>query len=96
MDYKIIVSPLAQDEIIRAIDFYAKDNAEAPNNFILQLEKVYGTLSKNPFFRVCYKEVRVITLRRFPYSLFYIIDENKNNIRVLSCFHNKRNPRRRP
>ncbi|MWB95290.1 type II toxin-antitoxin system RelE/ParE family toxin [Flavobacterium sp. GA093] len=96
MGYKIIVSPRAQNEIINAMEFYTKQSLQAPNNFIIQLQKAYDVLAINPFFRICYKEVRVITLRRFPYSLFYVVDENENSIRVLSCFHNKRNPARRP
>lgn len=96
MVYKIIVSPRAQNEIVKAIDFYAIDSVDAPNNFVIQLQKVYGILSLNPFFRVQYKSVRALKLKKFPYSLFYIVDENQGNVRILSCFHNKRNPRKRP
>ena len=96
MVYKIIVSPRAQSEIVKAIDFYAIDSVDAPNNFVTQLQKVYGILSLNPFFRVQYKSVRALKLKKFPYSLYYAIDENKSCVRVLSCFHNKRNPRKRP
>lgn len=96
MVYKIIVSPRAQNEIIKTIDFYALRSVDAPNNFIIQLQKGYGVLALNPFFRVQYKSVRALKMKRFPYSLYYTIDENKNCIRVLSCFHNKRNPNSRP
>lgn len=50
MVYKIIVSPRAQSEIIKAIDFYAIDSVDAPSNFVTQLQKVYGILTLNPFF----------------------------------------------
>jgi toxin ParE1/3/4 len=96
MVYKIIVSPRAQNEIIEAIDFYALRSVDAPNNFIKQLQKVYGILAISPFFRVQYKTVRALKLKKFPYSIYYTIDENKSCVRVLSCFHNKRNPKKRP
>ena len=96
MVYKIIVSPRAQDEIIKAIDFYATHSVDAPNNFILQLQKGYEVLAMNPFFRIYYKDVRALKLKKFPYSLYFTIDENKSCVRVLSCFHNKRNPKKRP
>ena len=96
MVYKIIVSPRAQNEIVKAIDFYAIRSVDAPNNFILQLQKGYGVLAISPFFRVQYKSVRALKLKRFPYSLYYTINENQNSLRVLSCFHNKRNPKKRP
>jgi len=96
MVYKIIVSPRAQREIENAIDFYALYSTNAPVNFIAVLKEAYGTLEINPFFRICYKNIRSLKLKKFPYSLFFIVNENKNTVRVLSCFHNKRNPDKRP
>ncbi len=53
-------------------------------------------LAKNPFFAVRYKNVRAIKVRRFPYALFFTIDESENRVRVLSCFHTKQDPKKRP
>lgn len=96
MAYKIIVSPRAQKEIENAIDYYALYSTDAPKDFITELNETYKTIETNPFFRVRYKNIRALRLKRFPYSLFYVINENQNSVRVLSCFHNKRNPSNRP
>ncbi|MBP9933051.1 MAG: type II toxin-antitoxin system RelE/ParE family toxin [Chitinophagaceae bacterium] len=96
MAYKIIVSPRAQKEIENAIDYYALYSADAPANFIASLKEAYGSLETNPFFRVRYKKVRALKIKRFPHSLYFIINDDKNTVRVLSCFHNKRNPNKRP
>ncbi len=96
MAYKIIVSPRAQKEIENAIDYYALYSTDAPVNFIAVLKEDYATLEKNPFFRVRYKNVRALKLKRFPHSLYFVINEIQSTIRVLSCFHNKRNPNKRP
>ena len=96
MAYKIIVSPRAQNEIENAIDYYALYSVDAPVNFIAFLKEAYTLLETNPFFRVRYKNVRALKIKRFPHSLYFIINEDKNIIRVLSCFHNKRNPNKRP
>jgi toxin ParE1/3/4 len=96
MAYKIIVSPRAQMEIENAIDYYALYSADAPINFIAALKEGYDSLRTNPFFRVRHKNVRALKLKRFPHSLYFVINENQNTIRVLSCFHNKRNPNKRP
>lgn len=53
-------------------------------------------LEINPFFRIRYKDIRALKLKKFPHSLYFVIDGNNNTIRVLSCFHNKRNPNKRP
>lgn len=96
MGYKIIVSPRAQKEIENAIDYYALYSADAPRNFITILKDTYGTLSTTPFFKVQYKNIRALKIKKFPYSLYFVINEEQNTVRILSCFHNKRNPNKRP
>ncbi len=96
MAYKIIVSPRAFNEIDQAIDYYALYSADAPVNFLKVLKSAYAILETNPFFRTRYKNARSIKLKKFPYSLYYIINIKNNTIQVLSCFHNNRNPHKRP
>jgi plasmid stabilization system protein ParE len=96
MAYNIIVSPRAQMEIEKAAEHYAQDSIDAPRLFITALSDTYKTLSLNPFFRKRYKNIRAVKVRRFPYMLYYVINESKNTVRVLSCFHGKRNPADRP
>jgi plasmid stabilization system protein ParE len=94
--YKIIISPLAQKEIENAIDYYTLYSENAPLNFIAAVSAAYAVLKLNPFERIRYKNIRAVKLKKFPYSLYFIIDENRNLVRILSCFHNKRNPDARP
>ena len=94
--YKIIVSPRAQREIEDALDFLALNSYVAPKNFIQALKETYDSLTISPFHRVRYKNIRALKLHKFPYSLFFIIDKEKQIIRVLSCFHNKRSAKNKP
>ena len=96
MAYKIVVSPRAQKEIIKAIDYYLERSEDAPSNFITQLEKCYAFLESNPFFVIRYKNVRSLKLKKFPYSLYFTINEKTEVIEILSCFHNRLNPKKRP
>ena len=96
MAYKIIVSPRAQQEIENAIDFYLLHSDNAPKHFKSSLLDSYNTLSFNPFFRIIYRNIRALKIKRFPYSLYFVVDEKREIIRILSCFHNKRNPKDRP
>lgn len=96
MAYKIIVSPRAQNEIIKAIDYYFERSEDAPNNFITQLEQNYAYLANNPFFIIRYKNVRSLKLKKFPYSLYFTVNEKTEVVEVLSCFHNKLSPKKRP
>ena len=96
MVYNVIVSPRALNEIEAAIDFYVLNSNDAPKNFITELADAYEVLARNPFKRIRYKNIRAIQLNKFPYFLFYVVNKSSNTVRVLSCFHNKRNPENRP
>jgi len=96
MAYKIIVSPRAQKEIENAIDYYALYSSNAPRSFINLLKDTYTTLESNPSFSVQYKNIRALKINKFPYSLYFVINETQNTVRILSCFHNKINPNKRP
>ena len=96
MGYKLIVSPRAQKEIENAIDYYALYSTDAPANFVTQLKEAYETLKITPLFRIRYKDVRALKIKKFPYSIYFIVHENQSVVRILSCFHNKRNPNKRP
>lgn len=96
MGYNLIISNRAQKEIENAIDYYALYNPNAPKNFITSLHNTYTILVTNPFFRVKYKNVRALKIKKFPYLLYFVINESKNSVKILACFHNKQNPNKRP
>jgi plasmid stabilization system protein ParE len=95
-DFKVIVSPRAQQEIEQAIDFYALRSKDAPAKMISSLQAAYAALATNPFFAVRYKNIRSLKLYKFPFSLYFIVKEAKQEVKVLSCFHNKRSPQQQP
>ncbi len=96
MAFKIIVSPRAQSEIEDAAEYYAALSANASVNFIFSVENAYETLRTSPFFRKRYKNVRSLKLRKFPFALYFTVSETRKTVRVLSCFHSKQNPNKRP
>jgi toxin ParE1/3/4 len=96
MAYKIIISPRTQKEVENAIDYYSALSDDAPLNFVQSIKDTFDSLSINPFFRIRYKNVRALKIDRFPYSIYFVINKNEQIVRVLSCFHNKLNPNKRP
>lgn len=96
MAYSIITSPRARKEIKNATEYYAFYSNNAPIDFIDALNKAYDILETNPFFAVKYKNVRTLKLKSFPYSLYFIVNDKNRTVSVLSCFHNKQNPYKRP
>ena len=96
MAYKLIVSPRAQKEIENAIDFYTWNSSSAPKRFIEHLGTTYIALESNPFFEIVYKNIRAVKIKKFPYSIYFVINEKQNTVKIIACFHHKRNPNNRP
>jgi toxin ParE1/3/4 len=96
MSYQIITSPRAKNEIENALDYYSLYSNQTPVNFIQALEKSYNLLTDNLFYQIAYNNIRVFKLDKFPYSLYFKVNETAQTVKILSCFHNKRDPNFRP
>ncbi|HZJ80278.1 MAG TPA: type II toxin-antitoxin system RelE/ParE family toxin [Dysgonamonadaceae bacterium] len=96
MAFRIITSRRAKKEIENAINYYALYSNLAPINFSAVLKDAFDTLRAYPFFAVRYKNVRTLKLKGFPYSLYFIVNDKNNTVSILSCFHNKQSPYKRP
>jgi hypothetical protein len=69
-----------------------KENSWFLMKFIEEVEKCLIIIENNPFqYQTIYKNIRRVLLKRFPYGIFYIIDEN--NIFILAITHLKRHPK---
>jgi len=96
MAFKVLVNLRAQKEIDESINFYDLYSDVAPIYFVMAIKNAYSCLEQNPFYRIRYKNVRAIKLRRFPFNLYFTVNEEQGLVTVLSCFHNKRSPKKRP
>lgn len=59
--------------------------------FVRAVDARLHFIRRNPW--VCapiHKDVRRVLLRRFPYGLYYLVEDEW--VVVLACFHAKRNP----
>jgi plasmid stabilization system protein ParE len=63
-------------------------------DFLNELERVERFIRMNPLlYPRVEQEIHRANLRRFPYSLFYVVDGG--TVFVLSCFHQHRDPKNR-
>ena len=94
MSFQVIYKPLAQLEVADAYVWYKQAHIGMGDAFLEELEQTNSFLTNNPHLYPCVEqEIRRANLNRFPYSLFYVIDEDAVN--VLSCFHQHRDPKSR-
>ncbi len=86
---KLVVSTKAQREIRDATAWYEEQTRGLSAEFLRAIELSLGHVQRNPLlFAETLPGLRRIGLRRFPYSLFYRIRDEK--ISVLACLHQHR------
>jgi len=96
MEYKIEVLLSAQIEIEKVLDYYEKISIQLSVRFEEEVASTYAKLSVNPFFRKRHEDFRAIPMLKFPFLLFYTIEENKKVVKIISCFHTSQNPKKYP
>ena len=93
MNYQIIIRPEAEAEISESYAWYEERLAGLGSDFILCIDAIFNSISRSPNqYPVVYKSVRRAITRRFPFEVFYLINERRAVI--IAVFHAKRNPKR--
>jgi plasmid stabilization system protein ParE len=88
--YSVRFTQIAREEMIDAQDWY-EGEAGLGRRFREAVDAVTERMSANPLqFPVIQKNVRRALLRRFPYSLLFVIEEDA--LLVIACFHASRDP----
>jgi len=91
MRYKLIVRPEVEAELADAYAWYEQQVAGLGDDFILAVDAAINSIRRNPLQNpVVYKDIRRTLTRRFPYQIFFII--NDMGIVIIAVFHGMRNP----
>jgi len=91
MTYRIVVRPEAAREVQEAFDWYEQRSEGLGLEFLRAADACLAGVQRNPMaFPKAHKEMRRVLMRRFPYALFYLIEEG--SIVVVACFHARRDP----
>jgi plasmid stabilization system protein ParE len=89
--FTVIFTQAARAELIEAQDWYESEAPGLGRRFREAIGALAERMSANPRqFPVVFKSVRRALLRRFPYALFFVIEEQ--TLFVIACFHGSRDP----
>jgi plasmid stabilization system protein ParE len=89
---KIVIRPETEAEITEAYHYYEAVSEGLGGAFLLAVEACLDGIERSPtMYAAIYKDVRRGLLRRFPYGIFYIVEQEA--IVVLACFHARRDPK---
>ncbi len=91
MSLSLLFRPEAENETIEAFDWYENRVPGLGAEFLLCLDAVLNSISRNPRqYQPVHRSVRRALMRRFPYEVLFMEDDER--IVVLSVFHARRDP----
>ena len=85
------IQPEAQAEIQEAYQWYEEKSAGLGAEFVRAVDACLSAIEGNPLaYALVHQQVRRALLRRFPYGIFYLVEDD--TIVVIACFHGSRDP----
>ncbi len=92
MNYSIIIRPEAEDDLIDVYNWYEEQSRGLGMDFLRCIDASLNSIQHYPeMYQKIHKNIRRTFIRRFPYGIFYLVDEDK--IVILAILHVKRDPK---
>ncbi len=89
----VVWLPEADVELQEARERYDSIRPELGLRFAAAVSETIDAIADSPFhYAVVQKGRRRAGVRRFPYGIFYLLEDNR--VVVIACFHGHRNPKR--
>ncbi|HEY4051975.1 MAG TPA: type II toxin-antitoxin system RelE/ParE family toxin [Acidobacteriaceae bacterium] len=89
--FNVVFTQAARAELIDAQDWYENEASGLGRRFRATIDALIERMSANPRqFPIVFKNIRRALLRRFPYALFFIVENE--TLLVIACFHGSRDP----
>ena len=89
---RVLVRPEAESDLLAAYGWYEEQSRGLGEVFLASVKESLDLLAKNPeAFQVIHRSIRRILIRRFPYGIFYI--PQNDGISILAVLHVRRDPK---
>lgn len=92
MEFKVVILKRANLEIEEAYLYYESIQDGLGLKFIYDYENHLDTLYKNPYFEKRYDIIRMLPLKKFPYSIHFSVDEINKIVTVHAIILEYQNP----
>lgn len=92
MNYKLVIKSEAENDLDEAIKWYKEQSENLSLQLLNEIEETIYKIQKYPeHYQKRYKEIRIIFTRKFPYGIYYTLEEE--TIFIHAILHNKQNPK---
>jgi len=93
MKYRLKVDPLARIELEDHIEWYNRKQSGLGNRFFKDIKEALADIKQNPSgYALKYKNTRSFPMKKFPFTIHFIIDEENKTIGILSFFKTHQDP----
>ena len=91
MKYLLTLRKEAELDINSAFEYYENQRFGLGHDFLLCVEEGLSKIERHPsHYKIIYKELRRIAIRRFPYRILYLVQNNR--VIVTAVFHARKDP----
>lgn len=93
MSYYLKLLPSALKDLKEAKKWYSDKNEALAVEFKHEVNKEIDYIVQYPeHYQLRYKELRQSLVTRFPYAIFYVVEEAQKRIVIFGILHTSRNP----
>lgn len=91
MAFNLIVRPEAEQDLSEAFHWYERRRTGLGHDFLLQVDAGFRFLERTPLvFPAIYRRIRRHLIKRFPYKIFYLVEET--TVVILAVVYSGRDP----
>ena len=93
MAYQLQVNRQAETDVEEAIDWYEAQSNGLGIEFLIEFLALADSISQKPtFFTLKSPPYRRALMKKFPYAIYYAINDSQQEVAVLSVWHVKLDP----
>lgn len=94
MKHSLIILPEAEVDLTEASDWYNMESPGLETRFLKTMGDIFERIKVSPAqFPIVRKNVRRAVLADFPYSVFFVTDEEGKIVFILAVLHQARDPK---
>lgn len=94
--FSIRVLAAAEEDLDEAFEYYADISPKLAERFIKIVNVALNDLKKNPHYQIRYDNFRMKIVKKFPYVIHYILDENRQIVFVYGIRNSYQDPDKYP
>ncbi len=93
MNYSIKLLPIVHTDLRKAKKWYNQQKESLGEEFKIEVNKEIDYIGQSPeHYRLKYKELRQSLVPRFPYAIFYQVEEAHKRVVIFGVLHTSRDP----